>query len=212
MTRDLRNFWRRFQTGIEVGVGGDTPDKLLGVRDGFRRYFRRGFDRPVSVSVVPRSQDEATTPLPLADDEILELARDRATALAEELGERFTFYVGSEAGLLIFDAAGESRCFVRSWTVIRGLGDEAWGSSGSLQLPQPLVEGLDRDQLPFAVPGRRREGGMVSSLTSGLETRREATSLATFHALSSLLYGVLERRRLGARKGSEAGPGAPRSV
>lgn len=175
-------------------MGGDLPDKLLGVRDGFTRYFQRDFARPLSVSVVPRPQDEAATPLPLSDEEILELARRRAAALAEELGGRYTFYVGSELGLLTLEAAGEARCFVRGWTVVRGLGDEAWGSSGSLQLPQRLVEGLDRVQLPFAIPGRRRQGGMVSSLTDGLETRRQATALATFYALSTLLYGTIERR------------------
>ena len=46
--------------------------------------------------------------------------------------------------------------------------------------------------MPFAFPGTRRSGGMVSSLTGAVETRRSATALATFHAVSTLMYGRLE--------------------
>lgn len=200
MTTDSKNFWQRFQTGIEVAVGGDLPDKLLGVREGFLRYFHDGLERPVPVAVVPQPQDEVHTPLPLTDGEILRLARERCRSLEERLGESYAFYVGTETGLLTRDSGGEVRRFVRNWTVVRGLGDEAWGSGGSLQLPERLIRGLDEDELPFAVPGTRRSGGMVSSLTGGLETRRSSIALATLHALSSLMYGILESRPHGRRR------------
>ncbi len=200
MTSDVKDFWQRFQSGIEVAVGGDLPDKLLGVRDGFVRYFHHGLEKSVPVSVMPQPQDEARTPLPIADEDILALARRRAHDLQRAHGNTFAFYAGSEAGLLLFEGDGQSRYFVRNWTVVLGLDEEAWGSSGSVQLPQRLIQGLDREDLPFAVPGTRRSGGMVSSLTGAVETRRSATALATFHALSTLMYGRLEshphRRRV----------------
>ena len=180
-------------------VGGDVPDKLLGVRDGFRRYFNEGLETPVPVAVVAeRLVTAESTLLPLTDEGILELARRRAQDLVEVHGERFGFCVGVEAGLLAFGGGettgGEQnvRYFVRSWAVVKGLEDEAWGSSGSLQLPRALIDGLDASELPFVVPGRRRSGGMVSSLSGGLETRRSATALATFHAVASLMYSYLE--------------------
>ena len=71
---------------------------------------------------------------------------------------------------------------------------EAWGSSGSVQLPDRIVAGLDSAQIPFAIPGTRRGGGMIRSLTGGLETRRKAVATSTLHAISSLFYGVLESR------------------
>ncbi len=194
MKQDSKEFWRRFQTGIQVAVGSDVPDKLLGVRDGFLRYFRDGLERPVPVAVIPQPQDEAATPLPLTDSEILGLSQRRARALREAVGGAYDFYVGSESGLLTFEAEGETHRFVRSWTVVLGLGDEAWGSSGSVQLPELLLHGLDEEDLPLAVPGTRRSGGMVSSLTGGLETRRSATALATLHAISTLMYGLIEGR------------------
>ncbi len=203
MQHDLKDFWQRFQSGIEVVVAGDVADKLLGVGDGFRRYFDDSLDKPVPVSVLAEKLvPTADSPLPLTDEEILRLARQRADALTEVHGERFGFCIGVEAGLLSFDLRDgsdgggdrdtELRYFVRCWAVVRGLGDEAWGSSGSLQLPSALIDGLDEAELPFVVPGRRRSGGMFSSLTGGLESRRSSTALATFHAVSSLMYSYLE--------------------
>ncbi len=192
MTSDVKGFWQRFQSGIKVGVGGDASDKLLGVREGFLRYFHHGLERSVPVSVLPQPLDEERTPLPVSDEETLTLARRRALELKRLHGDDFTFHVGTEAGLLLFEADGQTRYLVRSWTVALGLGEEAWGSSGSVQLPERLIKGLDREDLPFAVPGTRRSGGMVSSLTGALETRRSATALATFHAVSTLMYGRLE--------------------
>ena len=44
---EVRDFWQRLQRGVEVAVSGSTPDRHLGVRDGFVRFFRDRFDRPV---------------------------------------------------------------------------------------------------------------------------------------------------------------------
>lgn len=176
---------------MSVASGPRLPDKLLGVRDGFLRYFHDGLSRPVPVSVTSRLEDEMA-PLPLDDDEILNLARRRVLALEEQVGSSEGFLVGTESGLAAQSAGGLRRVFVRTWTVVRVNALEAWGSSGALQMPADLIEGLDETDIQFAVPGTRRGGGMVASLTGGVETRRKATALATFHALSSLLYGMLE--------------------
>lgn len=193
MAFDHRDFWRRYQTGIDVSVasGPRLPDKLLGVRDGFLRYFHDGLSRPVPVYVTSRLEDEMA-PLPLDDDEILDLARRRVLALEEQIGSSGGILVGTESGLAVQSSGGQRRVFVRTWTVVRTHEKEAWGSSGALQMPGDLIAGLDETDIQFAVPGTRRGGGMVASLTGGVETRRKATALATFHALSSLLYGVLE--------------------
>jgi len=181
-------------------VADSIPDKLLGVREGFLRYFHDGLDRPVPVSVVARPEtDGADAPLPITDEEILELARRRALDLQARMGEAFDFCVGSETGLLNFGAGDEERSFVRSWTVLIGLGEEVWGSSGSLQMPRRLIDGIAEAEVPYAIPGTRRSGGMVSSITGGLENRRSATALSTLHALSTLLYGQLQARPLRRR-------------
>jgi non-canonical (house-cleaning) NTP pyrophosphatase len=194
MHSDLREFWRRLQTGVAVAVATSTPEKLLGVRDGFLRYFQEALDRTVSVAVVAQPEAEPPRGLPASDAEAMTVARRRVDRLAERLGEAYHFYVASEGGLDAVEVAGQLHHFVRNWTVVRAPIGEAWGASGSVQLPDRLVAGLDGAQIPFSVPGTRRAGGMIASLTSGLENRRRATAQSTLNALSTLFYGVLENR------------------
>jgi non-canonical (house-cleaning) NTP pyrophosphatase len=194
MTTDLKSFWQRLQTGVEVAVAGTASENLLGVRDAMLRYFHDGLDRTVSVAVVPQTVSDAPIGLPFTDEDILRLARQRVGELEEKLGGAYHFYIASESGIHAIDVDGGPRYFIRYWTVVRGTLGEAWGSSGSVQIPDRIVAGLDQAQIPFAVPGTRRSGGIIRSLTGGLESRRKAISTATLHALSSLFYGILESR------------------
>ena len=191
---DLKNFWQRLQTGVEVAVAGQTPDKLLGVRDAFLRFFHDGLDRTVSVAVVPQPVDDDPVGLLVTDEEVLRHARKKVLDLEQRLGGNYHFYIATEGGVETLDVDGEHRYFVRNWTVVRSPLGETWGSSGAVQLPDRIVAGLDHAQVSYAVPGTRRSGGMISSLTGGLETRRKTIALSTLHAISTLFYGTLESR------------------
>jgi non-canonical (house-cleaning) NTP pyrophosphatase len=190
----LPAFWLRLRSGIEVAVAGSLPDKTLGVRDGFLRYFHDGLLQPVPVAVVPQPDPEDNSPIPASDAETLALARRKAHCLAERLGSTYVFYAASEAGVHTVEEGGETLYFVRNWTVLTGAAGEACGGSGSVQIPSSLIAGLDRAQIPIAIPGTRRRGGMMSSLTGGLETRRSSVAVSTLLAISTLLYGFLESR------------------
>jgi non-canonical (house-cleaning) NTP pyrophosphatase len=191
MSNHPKDFWRALQSGIEVAVVSPNPEKLLGVRDGFLTYLRQHLSRVVPVALVPHQVRDRLLGLPLRDEDTVDLARGRARALAEELGDTYQFYVSTEGGLDGVEAGDKTLYFVRSWTAIVGPGGEALGSSSAVQLPERLIEGLENEDLPLAVPGTRRSGGMMSSLTGGVETRRRAVASATFNALSSLFYGQL---------------------
>lgn len=182
-------------------MAGATPDRHLGVRDGFVRFFRERFDRPISIAVVPQAGREEPVGLPVSDREVMELVEGRAGALEARYRGQYHFFVASEGGLHSLDRAGELLYFVRNWTLVTSPIGRAWGASGSVQLPDRLLTGLAHDQVPFAVPGTRRSGGMISSLTGGLETRRRAVETATLHALSTLFYGVLGRGAAGRLRG-----------
>jgi non-canonical (house-cleaning) NTP pyrophosphatase len=195
MAQNLRDFWHRFQSGVDVAVAGELPDTLLGVRDGFLRYFDGRAVAHGPIAVLPFRIEEPEPHVPFKDEEILTIARSRARELREGEGDRHAFYVGTETSVASVSDGDVVRQLVHCWAVVIGLDDEAWGASGAVQLPERLIAGLDQHRLPFAVPGRRRSGGTISSLTGGLESRRSATSLATFHALSTLTYGLLEGRR-----------------
>jgi non-canonical (house-cleaning) NTP pyrophosphatase len=180
---------------LEVAVASRSADELLGVRQGFVRYFQDVLERPTPVAVVPQESIRERRGLPLSDEETVAIARCRARALRDSLGDQYAFYVATSGGLDSIAVEGDERYFIRCWTVILGAVGEAWGGSGSQQIPTRLWEGLDGEKLPFAVPGKRRRGGMLSSLTGRLETRRSAVALSTTHALSTLFYGVLAARK-----------------
>lgn len=198
---ETREFWQRLQLGVEVAVAGATPDRHLGVRDGFVRFFRERFDRPISIAVVPQAGQEEPVGLPVSDREVMELVEGRASVLESRYRGQYHFFVASEGGLHSLDRDGELLYFVRNWTLVTSPIGRAWGASGSVQLPDRLLTGLAHHQVPFAVPGTRRSGGMISSLTGGLETRRRAVETATLHALSTLFYGVLGRGAAGRLRG-----------
>lgn len=189
-----KDFWRALQSGIEVAVASPHPEKLLGVRDGFLTYLRARLEAPVPVALVPHAVEDKLLGLPLSDEDTIELASRRAEALHRQLGDTYQFYVASEGGLDGVEMGSKTLYFVRNWTAVTGASGSACGASGAVQLPERLIDGLENDELPFAVPGTRRSGGMMSSLTGGVETRRRSVGMATFNALSSLFYGRLDSR------------------
>jgi len=196
---ETREFWQRLQSGIEVAVAGPTPERHLGVRDGFSRFFRARLDRPLSIAVVPQEDPAEPMGLPVSDHEVMHWVRRRAEGLERRYRGEYHFFVASEGGLHTLveggddeeEGAGTQLYFIRNWTLVVSPMGRAWGSSGSVQVPERLISGLAHDQVPFAVPGTRKSGGMISSLTGGLETRRRAVETATLHALSTLFYGIL---------------------
>lgn len=194
MATDTKDFWQKLQSGVEIAVAGNNPETLLGVRDAFLRYFHDGHDKIVSVAVVPQAMETPAIGLPVSDEETLALAKGYVREMEERLGSSYQFYIAAEGGIQEVMVEGSPRYFIRNWAVVHSALGEAWGSSGSVQLPDRLIAGLDSAQIPFAIPGTRRGGGMIRALTGGLETRRKAVSTSTLHALSTLFYGVLERR------------------
>ncbi|MCB1008377.1 MAG: DUF84 family protein [Acidobacteria bacterium] len=195
MTANLRDFLGHFQRGgIEVCVSGTSADLLFGVRDAFRRFFHDGLERPVPVAVVPQESSSRATGLASSDGDAMDLARKAALALEARLPGTYHFYVAGEPCVHVVESGGRPHWFVRYWSAVAGVAGVAFGSSGSIQFPDDLVDGISSEGLPATIPGTRRGGGIIASLTGGLEGRREAISNATLHALSTQFYGVLEGR------------------
>jgi hypothetical protein len=195
MAPDLREFLGEFQRGIEVCVADSGADTLFGVRDAFRRFFRSDSGEVAPVAVVPHELETALTGLPLSDVEAINRARRSALQMEGKLPGVYHFYLAAEACYHSLDLGDGERIFVRSWTALRGVAGESLGSSGSLQLPPNLVDGVGVEQLPHSIPGTRRSGGILASLTGGLENRRTAVAAATLHALSTQVFGILDTRR-----------------
>jgi hypothetical protein len=191
---DLRQFWRSFQSGVEVAVAGIGSGELLGVREGFRRFFHDAIDRPVPVAVVP--QEVERTGGGLAPDEASAVlqARRSVCLLQQRVGSQYLFFVACEAGLQTLEVDSDLRHFIRVWTVVRGPMGEAWAGSGSLQTPADLWQEAGHGIAEVSVAGKRRRGGLLRDLSGGIESRRSAVALSTSLALSSLLRGYIESR------------------
>jgi non-canonical (house-cleaning) NTP pyrophosphatase len=196
-TGSLSDFLGRYQRGIEVGVAGASADELLGVREAFRRFFQDGLGRPVAVAVVPQEHERPLRGLAGSDGEAIAAARLGAERIAERLGPHYQFYVGLDVGVQAIDLPEGTRYLLRSWSAVFGPPGLAFGASGSLELPARWLDerGAERE----GVPGTRRGGGLISTLTGGLESRRAAVAQATLHALATLFYGILAGRAGGAR-------------
>src|SRR6185295_10479819 len=178
---------RRLKTGVEVTVAGHAADKLLGVRDGFLRFFQERHLREATVVVVPQMVPETALGLLTSDEAVLQLSRQRVREMEAKVGSDYHFFVATDGCAHTLEVDGDTRYFVRNWTVIRCALGEAWGSSGSVQLPMELVSRRE-GETGISFPGTRRRGGILSSLTEGMETRRSSVSQSTVHALSTLFY------------------------
>lgn len=194
MAHNLKEFLGEFHRGIEVCVAGEAPDTLLGVREAFRRFFRDGQGRIAPIAVVPQPATEREGELAPSDIEAIGRARVAARALEDRLFGTYHFYLATQSCVHGLEVGDATHLFVRSWTVLRGVAGETFGSSGSIEVPRRLIGGGDVDASSIAVLGPRRSGGMLAALTGGLETRRNAVTESTVHALATQFYGFLEDR------------------
>ena len=169
-------------------MASHDSDQLLGVADGFRRYLR-GLDREMALSVEADPEARVESMLWTTAEDTLAAAHRQVTELAGRATPPWAICIALEEGLATLDVGGEAREFLFSWAVASCPIGTVCGGSGPLEIPERLTAGPDSFH-PAAVPATRRRGGILGSLTGGLESRREAFALATLHALSSLFFGL----------------------
>jgi len=179
--------------GLQIYVVGGNrfPDKLLGIRDGFARLFSERFGFRVSLAIHLVPVPELPERIPMAEEELWALTRDKISAAQLDPEQPPAFLLSVETGLIYRELFGRFVYLVKTVTIVRGLGGEALGASAELQLPEILVTDSDSLKMQLPLPGTRRAGGMVHSLTDGLETRRTTAAQATFNALVTLCWGML---------------------
>lgn len=200
MQPNLKEFWSRLQDSVDVLVASRDPEHLLGVRDGFRRFFWHGLGRDVSVVVRPGPPRLEQSSLWSTAEQTLTAAQRSAEGLQQEETVA-PFCVGVEEGFVGLPVGTEVCEFVHCWTVVVCDLGSARGSSGAIEIPARFTHPGGESQRGPHVPGTLRRGGMIGSLTGGLETRRLAVSHAVVHALSTVFYGYLEIRPSTARWG-----------
>ncbi len=191
--KDRPELFKLLRDGLKVHVVGGNrfPDKLLGIRDGFERIFSKRVGFQVNLSIQILKSQELPERIPMSEEELWCLTRDKVAAAEQSYLELHPFLMCVESGLIHRELFDKSFLLVKTVALVQGLGGEAIGSSGEMQLPEALVTDTQTLQSPSRLPGTRRAGGMIQSLTGGLETRRSHAAQATFNALATLCWGML---------------------
>ena len=82
---------------------------------------------------------------PLSRDELMRGARQRAEAVAKlvhSLREEAKYFVGLEGGLDVVPENGRNRVFLESWAYVGDGRHGHFGCSGSVEVPEALVEAV----------------------------------------------------------------------
>ena len=132
---------------------------------------------------------------PLSRDELMRGARQRAEAVAKlvySLREETKYFVGLEGGLDVVPENGRHRVFLESWAYVSDGRHGHFGCSGSVEVPEALVEAvlLRGKELAVAVDelagteGVRDGQGAWGWLTRNHITRQESFRRAVVAAFA----------------------------
>ncbi len=180
---------------IHVAVGSTRKPKLGAVEEALLQcgpslaadaHFEVvGVDVPTGVGHTPLSRAE-----------LMSGARHRAEALVilgSECGEPWKYFVGLEGGLDVVENGGKRSVFLENWVyVMDGSGRGAFGQSGAVELPPPLIarvvdQGVELAEAIDAFAGGhgiRDAQGAWGVLTGNLITRQEAFRVAVINAFA----------------------------
>lgn len=140
---------------------------------------------------------------PLSRAETMAGAKGRVEALARlavERGQPWRYFVGLEGGLDVVEDAGRRLVFLENWACVADRsGRTAWGQSGSILLPEALVEQVvDRGiELGIAIDsfagsrGIRDAQGAWGVLSRNLITRQDSYRVAVIGAFAPFYNGEL---------------------
>lgn len=182
---------------VMIAVGTTRGPKLGAVEEVIAQIGGQ-LDPAANFEVIGVGVASGVSSMPVTREETMAGARGRAEALAEmarENGQPWKYFVGIEAGV---DVVEEQRkfTFLQTWAyVLDTRSRRAFGSSGSILLPDVLAEDVLVRGIELAAAidafanetGIRDGRGVWGVLTRGIISRKDATALATLTAFTSLI-------------------------
>jgi non-canonical (house-cleaning) NTP pyrophosphatase len=130
-----------------VAVGSTRRPKLNAVWEAVS-VFGPTLDPNVQFDVVGVEVPSGVRHTPLTREDLMAGARQRAEALAamaRERRESWKYFVGLEGGLDVIHEGGRRWVFLENWAYVADVsGRGAYGHSGGILLPEPLVERVGR--------------------------------------------------------------------
>jgi inosine/xanthosine triphosphatase len=183
-----------------IAIASMRTPKVAGVQ---RAFTKAASLMPGSVSDIVftmHSVDSGVADTPTSLEELTEGALLRARTLSARLGAAADLFVGVEGGLY---RVGE-KVFLQSWSCVYDGTRHAFGSSGSIEIPDALAHAVMEKgaDLGVVVDGFaeqhdvRSRQGTWGVLTDDLVTREDSFELATFAALMPFFNHKLYNRTL----------------
>lgn len=185
-----------------VAVGSTRQPKVDAVREALDVLFRR-FRAAAPLQIASVDVPSGVRQTPLSREETMAGARQRAEALARIARERcqpWKYFVGLEGGLDIVHQQGARLVFLENWAYVADAsGRGAFGQSGAVLLPEPLVQRVVEggEELAEAIDafaagqGIRDAQGAWGVLTRGIITRRDAIRISVINAFAPFLNGAI---------------------
>lgn len=181
---------------ILVAVGTTRSPKLAALREALAAVGPH-LDAPeTSFDIAAVEVPSGVGHTPLAREEIMAGARGRAEQLqriAREKDEPWEYFIGLEGGLDVVREGGARWVFLENWAYIADRsGRGAFGQSGAVLLPEPLVtrvldEGIELahaiDEFAGAT-GIRDAQGAWGVMTRNLITRQDSFRVAIINAFA----------------------------
>jgi inosine/xanthosine triphosphatase len=183
---------------ITIAVGSTRRPKLDAVREALV-MLGRSLDDKALFDVAGIDVPSGVRHTPLSREEIMAGARQRAEALlriAREKSDSWQYFVGLEGGLDIVREGDARHVFLENWAYVADRsGRGAFGQSGAVLLPEPLVqrvvdEGIELAEAIDAFAGGRgiRDAqGAWGVLTRNLITRQDAIRVSVINAFAPFL-------------------------
>jgi inosine/xanthosine triphosphatase len=178
-----------------IAVGSTRRPKLNGVREALADIgprLKRNVDFDIAAVEVPSSVRHT----PLSREDTMAGARHRAEELvrmARAKNKPWNYFVGLEGGLDVVRDGADRRVFLQNWAYVTdGSGLGAFGQSGAVLLPEPLVrhvvdEGVELSEAVDRLAGGhgiRDAQGAWGILTRDIITRQDAFRIAVISAFA----------------------------
>lgn len=185
-----------------VAVGSTRRPKLDAVREALDALVPR-FHGAMPFEIASVDVPSGVRHTPLSREETMAGARQRAEALARiarEQREPWRYYVGLEGGLDVVHEQSARWVFLQNWAYVADAsGRRAFGQSGAVLLPEPLVQRVVDSGVELAEAidafaageGIRDAQGAWGVLTRDIITRRDAIRISVINAFAAILSGAI---------------------
>jgi inosine/xanthosine triphosphatase len=179
---------------LRIVVGSTRRPKVEAVKaaaDSFALFFGEA----IVFEVEGFEAESGVSHTPISRKELMRGARQRAEMLQQsirESGARADFFVGVEGGLDVVVDNRVSKAFLESWAFVSDGSRGHFGCSGSIELPEALIEEVLEQGIELSVAidrfagqvGIRDGQGAWGVLSRNLISRQESFQLAVIAAFA----------------------------